>query len=395
MKMQQLNLALLGALTTSVASADSQDTMKKAFIDNSAVNVQFRLRFEQADVDNVGKQDQTTLRSRLTYKTGDLYDFFASAEVDDVRSTDEQALIADYEYTQINQAFLGYKAPASTLLKFGRQRIVLDNQRFVGGVGFRQNEQTYDAFSATSTAVKDLSAFYAYVDTVNRIFPEGSGKEEHENQTNLLNFNYKGISQVNFTAYAYLIDNQTVPSFSTDTYGVRAAGELSADKLKFSYEAEYASQSEGDNNPVDYSASYYMLGAGLSMAGFGAKLGHEVLGSGGNDGFITPLATLHAFNGWTDRFLFGGKGNWTNGIVDTHVILTAKLADLQLLAKYHKFDSDKGDIDMGNEWGVSASYGFGTHYNTSLKYASFSGADAGYAFSNDADILWLTLQVDY
>ncbi|WP_394230234.1 alginate export family protein [Shewanella colwelliana] len=396
MKVHALTLAVLASLASSTVFAENVDPLKKAFIDDSAVKVQFRLRYEDVDVANVDQQNQTTLRTRLNYKTGDLYNLFAVAEVDDVRSTDNEALIGDYKYTQINQGYIGYKGPANTLAQLGRQRIILDNQRFVGGVGFRQNEQTYDAFSAKNTAIEGLTAYYAYVATVNRIFPEGSGKEEHDNETHLINVNYKGLEFVKLTGYAYLIDNQDVAAFSTDTYGVRATGDVKLDALKLSYEAEFAQQSEGSDNPASYSASYYKLGAGINFDAFGAKIGYEVLGSDdGKAGFITPLATLHAFNGWTDKFLFGGKGNWENGLVDTHLIVTAKLAGLKLLAKYHKFDSDYGDIDMGKEWGVSATYPFANHYSVGVKYASFSGADEGYGFSNDTDKLWLTFQANY
>ncbi|MCG9714514.1 alginate export family protein [Shewanella insulae] len=396
MKLHALSLAVLASLSASAFATETVDPLKKAFIDDSQVKVKFRLRYEDVDLADVDQQNQTTLRTRLTYQTGDIYKLFALAEVDDVRSTDNEPLIADYEYTQINQAFIGYRGPANTLAQYGRQRILLDNQRFVGGVGFRQNEQTYDAFSVKNTEVEGLTAYYAYVNNVNRIFPEGSGKDEHKNETHLLNVNYKGLDFVKLSGYAYLIDNVNVAAFSTDTYGLRATGDIKLDQLKFNYEAEYAQQSEGGNNPVSYSAAYYKLGAGINFDAFGAKVGYEVLGSDdGKAGFITPLATLHAFNGWTDKFLFGGKGNWENGIVDTHVILTAKLAGLKLLAKYHKFDSDYGDVDMGKEWGVAATYPLAKHYSVGVKYASFSGADAGYGFSNDTDKLWLTFQANY
>ncbi|GIU16164.1 alginate export family protein [Shewanella sp. MBTL60-007] len=396
MKVHTLTLAVLASLASTAVTAETVDPLKKAFIDDSAVKVQFRLRYEDVDVANVDQQNQTTLRTRLNYQTGDLYNLFAVAEVDDVRSTDNEPLIGDYKYTQINQGYIGYKGPAETLAKLGRQRILLDNQRFVGGVGFRQNEQTYDAVSVKNTAIEGLTAYYAYVANVNRIFPEGSGKEEHENETNLVNLNYKALDFAKISGYAYLIDNIDVPSFSNDTYGIRATGDIKLDALKLSYEAEYAQQSEGSDNPVSYSASYYKLGAGVNFDFIGAKVGYEVLGSDdGKAGFITPLATLHAFNGWTDKFLFGGKGNWENGLVDTHFVVTAKLAGLKLLAKYHKFDSDYGDIDMGKEWGVAATYPFAKYYSVGVKYASFSGADAGYGFSNDTDKLWLTLQAKY
>ncbi|WOT04433.1 alginate export family protein [Shewanella youngdeokensis] len=396
MKVHALTLAVLASLASTAASADTVDPLKKAFIDDAKVNVEFRLRFEDADVANLDQQNQTTFRTRLTYQTGDIYNLYAVTEIDDVRSSDNESLVGDYAYTQINQGYIGYKGPADTLAKFGRQRIILDNQRFVGGVGFRQNEQTYDAFSVKNTAIDGLTAYYAYIGTVNRIFSEDSGNDEHENETNLINISYSGLDFATITGYGYLIDNQDVAAFSTDTYGIRATGNVKLDAVKLSYEAEFAQQSEGGDNPINYSASYYKLGAGVNLDGFGLKAGYEVLGSDdGEAGFVTPLATLHAFNGWSDKFLFGGAGNWENGLVDAHVVVSGNVAGIKLMAKYHKFDSDFGDIDMGKEWGVAATYPFAKHYTVGVKYASYSGADAGYSFSNDTDKVWVTLAAKY
>lgn len=394
MKFSTAALAVSTALL-SLSNVAAADPVSKALVEDAKVNVQFRARFEQVDQLS-DTQDLTSLRTRLTYQTGDLSNFFGLAEVDDVRSTDEEPWIADYEYTEINQAFIGYKAPGDTVLKYGRQRILLDNQRFVGGVGFRQNEQTYDAFSVQTKGVTNLTAFYAYINNVNRIFSEASGKSDHKNETHLLNLNYKANNWADISGYAYLIDNQNVSRFSTDTYGVRLTGKGDVGSLKLGYALEYAKQSDGGNNTLSYDADYQLAEASLGFSGITAKLGYEVLGSdNGNAGFITPLATLHAFQGWTDKFLFGGAGNWDKGIQDLYFSVGGAVAGVKLLAVYHQFESDVGNIDMGDEWGVSVTYPFAKHYSVGAKYASFSGADAGYAFSNDADKLWLTFEAKY
>ncbi|MCH4293503.1 alginate export family protein [Shewanella sp. 3B26] len=394
MKFSTAALAVSTALL-SLSNVAAADPVSKALVEDAKVNVQFRARFEQVDQLS-DTQDLTSLRTRLTYQTGDLSNFFGLAEVDDVRSTDEEPWIADYEYTEINQAFIGYKAPGDTVLKYGRQRILLDNQRFVGGVGFRQNEQTYDAFSVQTKGVTNLTAFYAYINNVNRIFSEASGKSDHKNETHLLNLNYKANNWADISGYAYLIDNQNVSRFSTDTYGVRLTGKGDVGSLKLAYALEYAKQSDGGNNTLSYDADYQLAEASLGFSGVTAKLGYEVLGSdNGNAGFITPLATLHAFQGWTDKFLFGGAGNWDKGIEDLYFSVGGAVAGVKLLAVYHQFESDVDNIDMGDEWGVSVTYPFAKHYSVGAKYASFSGADAGYAFSNDTDKLWLTFEAKY
>ncbi|MCL1036341.1 alginate export family protein [Shewanella submarina] len=393
MRTRMTTLAIATLLGSFPAVAED---LKTTLIDDAKLNLQFRARFEQVDVEAQSKQDQTTLRTRLTYQSGDLYNFFTLAEVDDVRSGDDEPMIADYQYTEINQAYIGYRAPADSVLKYGRQRILLDNQRFVGGVGFRQNEQTYDGFSAVSTGVQDLKAFYAYINNVNRIFSEDSGKSDHKNKTHLFNLHYGAVEAAQLTGYAYLIDNLAVARFSTDTYGVRLTGKTDIDPVKLSYALEYATQSNGGNNTLDYRADYLSAEARADFSAVGLKLGYEVLGSDdGKAGFITPLATLHKFQGWTDKFLFGGAGNWDKGITDTYIAANTSLAGVKLLLVYHTFESDVGNIDMGQEWGISAGYKFANYYNASIKYAAFSGADAGYGFSADTDKLWLTLEAKF
>ena len=54
----------------------------------------------------------------------------------------QHPVVADPASTEINQSYLSYKGLADTILKYGRPVIIYDNHRFVGNVGWRQNEQT-------------------------------------------------------------------------------------------------------------------------------------------------------------------------------------------------------------------------------------------------------------
>jgi hypothetical protein len=65
----------------------------------------------------------------------------------------------------VNQVFLdGYG------FKLGRQKIIFDNARFVGDVGWRQNDQTFDAISySNGKLVKDLTVTLDYVSKINPI----------------------------------------------------------------------------------------------------------------------------------------------------------------------------------------------------------------------------------
>ena len=122
---------------------------------------QFRMRYEGVDQDNaLIDADALTLRSTLKYDSGIYNGFSAVLEMEDVRSMfgkDEYtvgpsgfnpgiySVVADPDTTELNQGFLQY-ANGSFTAKLGRQVINLDNQRFVGAVGWRQDWQTFDAF---------------------------------------------------------------------------------------------------------------------------------------------------------------------------------------------------------------------------------------------------------
>ena len=51
------------------------------------------------------------------------------------------ATIVDPEQTEVNRAYLRYRGISRLDIGLGRQRIVLDNQRFVGNVGWRQDSR--------------------------------------------------------------------------------------------------------------------------------------------------------------------------------------------------------------------------------------------------------------
>ncbi|MEX1033701.1 MAG: alginate export family protein [Cellvibrionaceae bacterium] len=376
----------LSPLTSSVASA--QDLVSDA-LKTSDIKLNLRLRVEDVDQDGLDSASAFTQRTRLTYTSGDLQGFTLLLEMDDVTAWGDvdyndgtgintgTAAIVDPEGTEVNQAYLAYKAGESQL-KYGRQRILLDNQRFVGGVGWRQNEQTYDSFSVTNSSVEELTVFYAYVHNVNRIFGEAVAAGDHKHQTHLFNTQYAGWSAGTLIGYAYLIDNESAPALASDTVGLRWQGKVND---TFSYNLEYASQTEAGDNPTDYTADYLMAEAMAALATFNFKLGYEVLGSdGGNAAFTTSLATLHAFQGWTDKFL----ATPTNGVEDLYFSAGTKLGGINLSLVYRDLKADEGDMDYGTEASFLAGTKLGPVAFT-LKYADYSADD----FATDTRKVWL------
>src|SRR3546814_5738839 len=59
--------------------------------------------------------------------------------------------IADPQTIELNRLHLQYRGVEGSIVTVGRQRINLDDQRFVGSVGWRHDEQTFDAARLDST----------------------------------------------------------------------------------------------------------------------------------------------------------------------------------------------------------------------------------------------------
>ncbi|HEB94134.1 MAG TPA: hypothetical protein ENI94_11840 [Gammaproteobacteria bacterium] len=383
---------LLGGFTTMPVLAGDNLT---AALTGGKATLDMRVRYEGVDQDNA-LDDATalTVRTRLGYETGNFMNVSGFLEMSNVTSltADEDydsktngnaaySVIADPTNTILNRAYLDYTGIADTTLRYGQQRIIYDNARFIGNVGWRQTEQTYTAFRITNKSLSDTTLDYAYLS--NR-FTITAGNEDIK--AHLLNANYSGLGVGKLTGYAYLLEFEApaAASKSSQTVGVRFNGATKGD-LKFVYTAEYANQSDYKDGSSDIDASYYRLIGGIGMSGITVSLGYEVLGSNsGKYGFSTPLATLHGQNGWADQFL----GTPKDGLADATLKVAGKLAGVKLVGVYHDYSADEGSTDYGSEVDFLAAMKFGKNYSVGLKLASYKAGDSGTG-KVDTDKLWL------
>ena len=256
--------------------------------------------------------DALTNRMRVGFQTAPLGGTALLAEgvivddlVDDYNSTTngntQYPVVADpTDVSAINRFAVINKSLDRTTLTFGRQRMVHDDQRFVGNVGWRQNEQTFDALRAQWAAPK-LKLDVSYASQVNRVFGPDSPQGKWEGDIVLTNVAYTSpIGTLQF--FDYYLDIDGVSAVSTNTFGVKLAGSKPVGKMTGTYSLAFAQQTEAGVNAADVDADYHLVEGGLTIAKFGVGLGQELLGSDGVAGFSTPLATLHAFQGWADKF---------------------------------------------------------------------------------------------
>jgi hypothetical protein len=396
--LQSCMLASAVATLSVVSPAVQADSFTDALTGGTA-KADVRLRYETVDQDNaLDNADGLTVRTRLGYNTEKFEGFDAyvemennSALIEDYNSgpggngKGKYSVIADPDNTEVNQAYLGYSGIPDTVAKLGRQRMILDNARFIGNVGWRQLEQTYDALRATNTSLPDTTFNYAYIDNVKDIFSSDADMSNH-----VINASYKGLSFANLGAYAYLLEfnsSSGARAASNQTLGAYIDGSYDIDSVKLLYRAEYAQQSDYEDGNSDIDADYKHFILGASVGGITAKLGYELLGADDFSGFETPLATKHAFNGWADLFL----NTPTNGLEDSYVMVTGKVMGVKLLGVYHDFKADEGSTDYGTEIDLLAAKKFGKNYSGGIKYANYEADD----FAVDTEKFWLWGQMKF
>ncbi|MFN3513401.1 MAG: hypothetical protein ACK41C_10170 [Phenylobacterium sp.] len=364
-----------------------------------------RLRAETVDQDGFGKDAQAlTLRTRLGYETPAWRGFKVLVEgenvtalVDDYNSTTNGRLaypvVSDPETTELNRAQISWKGEKAEAV-VGRQRIILGNARFVGNVGFRQNEQTFDAARITARPYEGVTLAYAYVDRVHRVFGDDHPQGEWDSDSHLLQADFK-TKAGQLTGYAQLLAFETAPAQSSSTWGVRFAGvrPLSSG-LGVSYEAELARQTDYRNSPADFELGYAAGSLGLTSGPRWASLGFERLDGNGRRGFQTPLATLHAFQGWADVFLTTPA----TGVRDVNLKAgtTWKLGPaakpVRLQAALHDFTDDDGSVRYGRELDLLAAVPLTKNLTAEAKAAVFDGARPAYP---DRTKVWFTLELKY
>lgn len=385
-----------------------------AAISGGKVSAQLRYRYELVDDESFTKDAQaSTLRTRLGYATGNYHDFSAFLQFEDVTIVGNEhynsttngltqfPVVADPASTEVNQAYIGYKN-WDTEFKYGRQVITYDNHRFIGDVGWRQNQQTYDALAIVTNALPQTTVSFAHVTNTNRIFSERHPtlKDVHLNG-DLLNIAYKGFGGGSLVGYGYFIDYDPGQPFavtaSNKTLGLRFDGGKQLASMKLLYTAELAQQSDYKDGASIVDADYYFGMIGVEITGVQLKLNYEQLTGNGNYALQTPFATLHAFNGWADKFLTTP----VDGLTDIFISVGGTVAGTNLLAIYHDYSSDNLDYDYGKEWNFSAAWKLTKELSLLAKYATYDGGknssniSRNPVLSRDSNKTWLQAEFQF
>lgn len=396
------SLAVLAALTcTSHAFAQSA---KEPQTITPYTDIRYRLEL----VDQGGLPENataSTLRVRAGFKTREWNGFSALVEGeaiarvgpqhynDTVNGLTSYPVVADPSDVLLNQAWLRYKPVKEVEAVAGRQAVNFDNQRWIGSVGWRQNDQTLDAARVTVKPVKGVALDYGYAWRVNRVFgPDSAQGIWRDNDIHMVRASVEAKPVGTLIAYGYFLDLPDAPLSSSKTIGVRLAGEQQlSGKVKLLYAAEYANQRDLGANPRNFSLDYLLVEPGISAGAVTVKTGWERLEGNGVSALQTPLATLHAFNGWADKFL----NTPANGLRDLYADVAVKLPAVGSVkgasarVQYHDYNSTRGNLNYGSEWGAMLAVPIDKRLAATLKFARYNADD----FATDTTKFWFSLDL--
>jgi len=369
-------------------------------------NAHLRYRHESVQDDAVAQRASAhTLRLRLGWSRKFASGFSVGAEGEGVAELSDRfnsganrettyPAVLDARALELNQAWVGWRGESAggTL---GRQRIVLDNQRFVGNVGWRQNEQTFDALALEALPSAKVTLRYYWLDRVHKV----AGDEaidplagERDLNGHLLNAAWT-VPLGSLVGYAYLLEDHDVPVASTQTFGMRWIGSRALNSSTLSWTLEAARQHDHADNPRDIEVSYWLAEAALAHGRVTGKVGWEHLGSDGRNALQTPLATLHAFNGWADKF----TTTPVNGLEDRYLLATGKTGNGGLQDKliwtiaWHDYRAARGGDHYGTEWDASLGFPLPGGLLGLLKLADFRSG----GFARDTTKAWLQVEWSY
>lgn len=390
--------ALLALLLAAAPAAASAQALPAEY---GRITLDARTRFESYDQGALDAQ-ALTVRARLGYQTPTFGKFTGLIEaegvgvlVDDyadgVRPKPGRALITDPEILELNRAQVTWTGLPKAEVTLGRQRIILNNARFVGNVGWRQNEQTFDALRVVAKPTPKVSLTYAYVDRVNRSVgrdhPQGAWKGDvHLMQADVL------TRAGAVSTYAYLLDFDNAATQSLATYGARLTGARPLKPgLSATWEAEYARQTDWGRNPGDFDLSYVMAAGGLKTATAAGAVVFERLDGDGRNGFQTPLATLHAFQGLSDVIgatpATGLRDIYLKGALSLPFRRPARLG-----GEAHDFRDADGAQRFGREFDLTVSSPLTKTVTLEAGVARFDTAGLVYP---DATRSWVSLEYKY
>jgi len=371
-----------GILALLCAPLAAQSPLDSALA-GAAVHLEIRARYEHTeDASGDKTANAPTVRTILGITTAPVSGIKATLDFANVTAIGPErydsglnghtqyALVQDPGQTQVLQGFLegyGFKA--------GRQIISFDNQRFIGPGAWSQMPKTFTAALFENRTWIPGAEF-----TVGHLFSIHTSLGKNRRlDGNVARLRWSPDERLAITPFWYGIGEPTAPATSYQHLGVRADGAFHW----LTYEATVAQQRPYLDGVIPQ--RMYRMGAiGAKGDAWSARYVEERL----EDGFQTPLSSLHGFYGWSDRIGVTPAG----GLIDRYLQGTAKAGAFNVEVQVHRFNAEQTGLLYGRE--VDASVEWKPAKAWSLlaaigRYDADAGAPSAGALNKDLSKFWL------
>jgi hypothetical protein len=388
-----------------ISLSESAATPIKALTEGKLL-LQLRPRYAYVtQSDKVDAAEGTTMRTLLGWQTRPWLGLSATVEMLNVghlgaehyasASTppSKYPLIRDPDNTDANRLFLEFTGVPKNTLRWGRQELLLDNERMVGVKNFSQTAQLFDAVTLRNQFFSSTEIF------LGRFWrARTTSATELPSDTSLLNVRYAFTGRSSLAGYGYFQnqpDTGQTTGFGDNSNriaGLRLGGMQPIwGKLGALYTAEYAHQRHYMTGDDRINADYSRLGTGMEWSRFFLRWDRERLAS--NNGvyaFQTPIGSTHTFQGWADLFTTTPR----EGIIDEFATLGLTVKSVSLYAERHRFQSDTKGINFGRELDVRVSYAATQSLSARLEVANYTAGNP-VAGKPDTRKTWLTVLYNY
>jgi len=342
-------------------------------LDKIELSANLRLRYQAFDLEESQPNgDALTLRAFGTAQVNLGHGFNVLGEVEAITAlVDEfndgtdpasgRALIPDPEGVSINRLKIVSETLPKTRVSLGRQRIALNDWRFIGSFPFRQNDQTFDALRVETRAIdfgNDTGVFDAGVfNQVNR--PLGPDNPIGTFNGTSWYANYGVTTPIGRVVGFHYDFSLITPEGdeSTATTGARLRGRLHSPDFGVIWEGSYAVQTDNRDNPNDFSVDYWLGSLRLEPKEWAFMIRGEELGAENGQSLQTPLASLHRFSGLADQFTITPP----DGLRDLSFLVERNFGQvgpferIKIGAHAHRFEAAGGGITYGNELDLTLS----------------------------------------
>ncbi|MBL8516770.1 MAG: alginate export family protein [Betaproteobacteria bacterium] len=366
----RMGMALWLAATSLSASADEPalrlDT-HPTFADalrNGRFEAQVRPRLNRIhEARKPERADAVTARVIAGWKSAPFHGLRLAAELihsdrigprrfnDNPREVSPYPLLPDPRFSGINQAWVDWSGEFANI-RIGRQRLRLDNERFVSDNDFRQVPQMF-----TGAALRGRLG--AEAEWRAGRFTRLRGTRGVESDIKLSFAQAAWNPAPGQALLGYLMWYEPPPGggqTGATNNAHRVAGARWQGQVKTSgggswlYHLEAARQSAHAGGDSVISADYLRVGggwaAGAARGEWVVRLDHEVKGSNtGRYGLQTPLTDLYAYNGWALQFVTTPR----EGLRDTWITVKKPLGPVDVFGEVHRFRADAGGANLGRE----------------------------------------------